>query len=88
LPTFRLCNLGLQLLTSASFLSPLRSGYDFLIFPVRLWEPIFEMNWLRVFRSAEASRMGEGERQQGHTKAVQSEKCLAVRCRIWGRECT
>ena len=36
-------------------------------------------NWLRVFRSADASRIGEGERQQGHTKAVRSEKCGAFR---------
>jgi hypothetical protein len=45
LPTFLLCNLGLQLLTAVFFLSSLLSGYDFLIFPVCFWEPIFEMNW-------------------------------------------
>jgi hypothetical protein len=31
-------------------------------------------NWLRVFRSAEASRVGQGGRQQRHTRAVRSEK--------------
>src|SRR6266571_4943306 len=32
------------------------------------------MNWLRVFRSAEAARVGQGGRQQRHTRAVRSEK--------------
>ena len=34
-------------------------------------------NWLRVSRSAEASRMGQGGRQPRHTRAVRSEKCVS-----------
>jgi len=44
---------------------------------------IFSLNWLRVFRSAEASRMGQGGRQQRHTRAVRSEKCVGLRGRAW-----
>ena len=32
------------------------------------------MNWLRVFRSGEASRVGQGGRQPRHTRAGRSEK--------------
>ncbi len=32
------------------------------------------LNWLRVFGHAEASRMGQGVWQQRHTRAVRSEK--------------
>jgi hypothetical protein len=35
---------------------------------------LFRPNWLRVFRSPEASRVGHGGRQQRHTRAVRSEK--------------
>ena len=37
------------------------------------------MNWLRVFRSADASRMGEGHRQQGYMQSVRSDKGGALR---------
>jgi len=43
------------------------------------WYKPLIFNWLRVFRSVDASRIGEGERQQGHTKAVRSKKCGAFR---------
>lgn len=59
---FRLCNPSLQLLTSAYFLSSLLSGYDFLRFPVRHREQIFEMNWWRVLRYAVHHLCGAGGR--------------------------
>ncbi len=37
------------------------------------------MNWLRVFRSAEASRLGHGVSQPLHARAVRSEKCAVLR---------
>src|SRR2546426_5476038 len=37
------------------------------------------MNWLRVFRSAEASRLSHDVSQQLHTRMVRSEKCVARR---------
>ena len=37
------------------------------------------VNWLRVFRRAEASRMGQGGRQQRQTQVVPSEKCGGLR---------
>src|SRR2546425_2312833 len=43
------------------------------------------MNWLRVFRSAEASRISPGVGQQLHTRAVRSEKCVRLRGRAWVR---
>ena len=36
-------------------------------------------NWLQVFRRADASRMGQGRRKEGHTKAVRSEICVRFR---------
>jgi hypothetical protein len=42
-------------------------------------------NWLRVFRSVEASRMGQGGRQQRHTQAVPSEKRGGLRGRAGAR---
>jgi len=41
------------------------------------------LNWLRVFPSAEASRMSQGVWQQLHTRAVQSEKCVRLHGRVW-----
>ncbi len=43
------------------------------------------MNWLRVFRSAEAARISPGVGQQRHTRAVRSEKCVRLRGRAWVR---
>ena len=43
------------------------------------------MNWLRVFRRAETSRMGQGGRQQRHTQAVPSEKCGGLHGRAGAR---
>ena len=40
-------------------------------------------NWLRVFRSADASRIGRDGRQQLHMRAVRSEKCVVLRGRAW-----
>ena len=37
------------------------------------------MNWLRVFRSAEAARLGPDGSQQLPTKVGRSEKCVALR---------
>src|SRR3989442_388536 len=39
------------------------------------------MNWLRVLRSAEVSRVGQGVGQQRHTRAARSEKCVVLRGR-------
>ena len=36
-------------------------------------------NWLRVFRSATASRSGHRRRQQRHTGVMWSEKCRGLR---------
>src|SRR5262245_38607737 len=49
----------------------------------RVCAPIIGMiaNWLRVFRRADASRMGQGRRQQRHTQAVPPEKCGGLRGR-------
>jgi len=44
---------------------------------------ILVMNWLRVFRSADASRMGQDVGQQLQTRAVQSEKGVVLRSRAW-----
>jgi hypothetical protein len=41
------------------------------------------MNWLRVFRGADASRIGPGGGQERHTRAVWSEKCIRLRGRTW-----
>ena len=46
---------------------------------------LYRMNWLQVLRSADASRMGQGGRQEGHTKAVRSEKCVGLRRTMWAR---
>ncbi len=43
----------------------------------------FRVNWLRVFRRADAARIGQGLWQQRHTKAMQSEKCVVFRRRRW-----
>jgi len=37
------------------------------------------VNWLRVFRSAEAARLGPNGSQQLQTKVGRSEKCVAFR---------
>jgi hypothetical protein len=37
------------------------------------------MNWLRVFHSAEASRLGHGVSQLLHARVVRSEKCVGLR---------
>ncbi len=44
-----------------------------------------DQNWLRVFRSAEASRLGHTGSQLRQTRAVRSEKCVALRNR-WRTE--
>ncbi len=44
---------------------------------------ILILNWLRVFRSAEAARIGPGVWQQRQTRAVRSEKCVRLRGRAW-----
>jgi hypothetical protein len=36
-------------------------------------------NWLRVFRSVEAARLGPDGSQQLQTKVGRSEKCVALR---------
>src|SRR5712692_11855896 len=46
-------------------------------------EELFTLNWLRVFGSADASRIGRDGRQQRHTRAVRSEKCMVLRGRAW-----
>ena len=43
------------------------------------------LSWLRVFRSAEASRTRPGVGQPLHTSAVRSEKCRRFRGRAWVR---
>jgi hypothetical protein len=45
------------------------------------------LNWLRVFRSADATRLGHGVRQERQTRAVQSEKCVARRGGAWDGMC-
>src|SRR5262249_10136197 len=40
----------------------------------------FRYNWLRVFRSPGASRIGHKRRQQRHTRVVWSAKCGELRC--------
>jgi hypothetical protein len=40
-------------------------------------------NWLRVFRSAGASRRGHRRRQQQHTRVVWPEKCGGLRATAW-----
>jgi hypothetical protein len=40
---------------------------------------LFSMSWLRVSCRADASRMGQGGREESHTKAVPSEKYGVVR---------
>src|SRR5712692_8696937 len=47
---------------------------------LRYW---LTLNWLRVFRSAGASRIGQGGRQPLHTSAVRSEKCVGLRGKAW-----
>ena len=44
---------------------------------------LLRLKLLRVFRRADASRMGQGLGQQRHTKAVRSEKCVVLRRRTW-----
>jgi hypothetical protein len=41
------------------------------------------LNWLRVFRSAGASRIGKSRRQQRQTGIVWSEKCRGLRGTAW-----
>src|SRR5882672_6073279 len=43
----------------------------------------FSLNRLRVFRSAEASRVDPSGGQQLHTRAVRSEECMRLRGRVW-----
>ena len=44
------------------------------IAPAPLKDIALSRNWLRVFRSAEAARLGPGVGQQRHTRAVRSKK--------------
>jgi hypothetical protein len=48
---------------------------------------VIPRNWLRVFRSADAARLGYGVRQERQTRAVQSEKCGARRGGVWDGMC-
>src|SRR5712691_6689525 len=41
------------------------------------------MNWLRVFCSGAACRIGPGGGQPLHTRAVRSEKCVQLSGRAW-----
>jgi hypothetical protein len=43
------------------------------------WLQVLSTNWLRVFRSAEATRLGPDGSQQRQTKVGRSEKCVALR---------
>lgn len=46
--------------------------------PMSSLTSLITMNWLRVFSSAEASRLGHGVSQQQHTRAMRLEKCVAL----------
>jgi hypothetical protein len=48
-----------------------------------VFQGVLSLNWLRVFRSAAASRIGPSIGQQRHTRAVWSEKCVGLRGRAW-----
>ena len=54
-----------------------------------LWHEVWKgvvfqkCNWLRVFHGAGASRMGQGRRQQRHTRVGRSEKCIGLRGPAW-----
>ena len=45
-------------------------------------QQVIQLNWLRVLRSAEASRLGQGGRPQLPTRVVRSEKCVVLHGRV------
>src|SRR5262249_19036058 len=51
----------------------------------RKYANILRMTWFRVFRRADASRMDQGGRQKGCTRAVRSEKYVRCRRTMWAR---
>src|SRR6266478_1793837 len=44
---------------------------------------IFHMNWLRVFRSADASHRGHGANRERRVRLVQPEKCAVRQGKAW-----
>src|SRR6266446_4782969 len=59
--------------------APQRSLGHLNICEETLLRSCLHVNWLRVFRGAEASRLGQGGRQQRQTSAVQAEKYVGLR---------
>jgi hypothetical protein len=52
---------------------------EVLLFRVPPWPQPQTVNWLRVFRRAGASRIGQSRREQRHTRVGWSEKCRGLR---------
>jgi hypothetical protein len=46
---------------------------------------ILPLSWLQVFRRSDASRVGEGGREEAHTRAVPSEKWVVCCRSTWDR---